>query len=267
MTTPDVPMRMERTFELPGTPEQVWDAIATAEGISSWFLPTEVEEREGGAICAHMGEIDSPGTITAWDPPRRLVYEEPEWAAMVGRADAPVTPMVSEFLVEAQSGGICLLRLTTSAFGTGADWEGEFFEDMQKNWLPFFDNLRLYLTHFPGQHATTLSVSADVPGEADAVWSEVRRALGAAEAGQPFEARGHRGHVERVSSSPGPNELLLRITDPVPGLLSFFAYGKSDGVAMAVVGGYLFSDEAAEYVQREQPAWQAWLEGLAVPTA
>ena len=34
MTTPDVPLRMELTFELPGTPEQVWDAIATANGIS-----------------------------------------------------------------------------------------------------------------------------------------------------------------------------------------------------------------------------------------
>ena len=31
MTTPNVPLRMERTFEVPGTPEQVWDAIATAE--------------------------------------------------------------------------------------------------------------------------------------------------------------------------------------------------------------------------------------------
>ena len=27
---PDVPLRLELSFELPGTPEQVWDAIATA---------------------------------------------------------------------------------------------------------------------------------------------------------------------------------------------------------------------------------------------
>lgn len=46
MTTPDVPLRMEITCELPGTPEQIWDAIATAHGITSWFLPTDVEERE-----------------------------------------------------------------------------------------------------------------------------------------------------------------------------------------------------------------------------
>ena len=28
-------------FEVPGTPEEVWQAIATGPGISSWFVPTE----------------------------------------------------------------------------------------------------------------------------------------------------------------------------------------------------------------------------------
>ena len=34
--------------EVPGTPEEVWQAIATGPGITAWFVPTEVEEREGG---------------------------------------------------------------------------------------------------------------------------------------------------------------------------------------------------------------------------
>jgi uncharacterized protein YndB with AHSA1/START domain len=96
---------MAFSIEVPGTPEQVWDAIATANGISSWFLPTDVEEHEGGAIVTHMGGTDSPGTITGWDPPRRLEYSEPEWAALTGHDVDSVTPMVTEFLVEAQSGG------------------------------------------------------------------------------------------------------------------------------------------------------------------
>ena len=33
--------------EVPGTPEQVWKAIATGPGISAWFVPSKVEEREG----------------------------------------------------------------------------------------------------------------------------------------------------------------------------------------------------------------------------
>jgi uncharacterized protein YndB with AHSA1/START domain len=34
--------------EVPGTPEQVWQAIATGPGVSAWFVPTEVEGRIGG---------------------------------------------------------------------------------------------------------------------------------------------------------------------------------------------------------------------------
>ena len=28
--------------EVPGTPEQVWDAIATGPGIGSWFYPADL---------------------------------------------------------------------------------------------------------------------------------------------------------------------------------------------------------------------------------
>jgi uncharacterized protein YndB with AHSA1/START domain len=33
--------------EVPGTAEEVWQAIATGPGISSWFVPGEFEERDG----------------------------------------------------------------------------------------------------------------------------------------------------------------------------------------------------------------------------
>ena len=32
---------VQAEVEVPGTPEQVWQAIATGPGISSWFVPTE----------------------------------------------------------------------------------------------------------------------------------------------------------------------------------------------------------------------------------
>ena len=37
--------------EVPGTPEEVWQAIATGPGISSWFAPTEFEERDGKPVA------------------------------------------------------------------------------------------------------------------------------------------------------------------------------------------------------------------------
>ena len=41
-------------FEVPGTPEEVWQAIATGPGISSWFVPTEVR---GERRKARRGDV------------------------------------------------------------------------------------------------------------------------------------------------------------------------------------------------------------------
>ena len=40
--------------EVPGTPEEVWQAIATGPGISSWFVPTEFEESDGRPVAVKM---------------------------------------------------------------------------------------------------------------------------------------------------------------------------------------------------------------------
>jgi uncharacterized protein YndB with AHSA1/START domain len=257
--TPDVPLRLEITVELPGPPERLWDAIATANGISSWFTRTDLEEREGGKIVTHMGpEAESPGTVTGWDPPHRLVYEEPNWADLTGHEDAPVTPLVTEWLVEAQSGGTCVLRVVSSAFGTGADWEQEFFDEMEKGWLPFFDRLRLYLTHFPGQQVTTLEAYATLPVSGPAVFAAMRKELGIDEVGQTMDARGITGRVERV----GDFDLLVRLTEPMPGFFGFAAADMGDGKTWTMVQGQLFSPEAPAFVEREQPAWQAWVDNI-----
>ena len=55
---------VEMEFLVPGTPEQVWQAIATGPGMSAWFTPTIVDERVGGAIT-----FDSAPTTAA--TPRR----------------------------------------------------------------------------------------------------------------------------------------------------------------------------------------------------
>ena len=151
------------------------------------------------------------------------------------------------------------MRVTSSGFGTGADWESEFWDDMARNWMPFFDNLRVYLSHFPGQEATALEVTATHPGDAEALWSTLRDALGLGDEGATVEVRDTTGTVERV----GERQALVRLTAPVPGMLSVFTYGWAENKATAGVRAYLFSADAADYVRREEPAWQTWLQGLA----
>ena len=62
--------------EVPGTPEQVWQAIATGPGVGAWFVPTEVDGRIGGTVTSHFGGgMDSAATITEWDAPHRFTKE------------------------------------------------------------------------------------------------------------------------------------------------------------------------------------------------
>ncbi|WP_199424359.1 SRPBCC family protein [Actinotalea solisilvae] len=260
-STPDVPYRLEFSVEVPGTPEQVWQAIATARGMSAWFLPTRLEEREGGTLRFEMGsEMGSDGHVVRWDPPRHLVYEE-DWAGLMGKDPDAVSPLTSEFLVEATSGGTCVVRVTSSGFGRGADWEQEFWDDMGPGWMPYFDNLRLYLAHFPGQEARQLEVSTSHPGDADALWSALRGALGVGDVGTGVDVNGARGVVEKI----GQRQALVRLTAPVPGMLTAFTFPEEGGTALAAVRAYLFSPDADDVVRREEPAWRAWLEALPVP--
>ncbi len=258
MTTPDVPHRFELELVVPGSPEQVWHAIASGEGISAWMMPADVEPRPGGYVEFHMGpEASSRGRVTAFEPQRRIEYEE-DWAALVGREGADVTPLVTEFLVEARSGGTCVVRVVTSAFGTGADWENEFWEEMNTGWAPILDNLRLYLTHFPGQRASTIWAGTTFTASPEASIAAVRDALSVEAIGDAVATQGIRGHLERSIA----RHFLVRVDEPVPGYLSFYAFGADDGSGVHLQG-FLFSDEAPAYVEREQPRWQTWIEGVA----
>ncbi|WP_258725037.1 SRPBCC family protein [Cellulomonas sp. NS3] len=259
-TTPDVPYRLELSVEVPGTPEQVWQAIATARGLSAWYLPTELEERVGGAVRFTIGAaMGADAEVTGWEPPRRLAFDE-DWAGLMGTDPETLSPLTCELVVETRSGGTCVVRITSSGFGTGADWEQEWWDELAPAWLPYLDNLRLYLTHFPGQQATRLEATAELPGDPDTVWSAVRDALGPVAEGATVELRGTSGTVARV----GERQALVRLTAPVPGMLTVFADGHGDHPTTAGVRAYLFSADAAEYVRREEPAWRAWLQSLAV---
>ena len=73
---------VEIEIELPGTPEEVWQAIATGPGISSWFVPTEFEEQNGKPVAMKFNY--GPGTeprskVTAYDPPRKFATEADGW--------------------------------------------------------------------------------------------------------------------------------------------------------------------------------------------
>ena len=106
--------------EVPGTPEEVWQAIATGPGISSWFVPAEFEERDGKpvAVTLNFGPgMDSRSEVTAWDPPRRFAAQGEGWGGS--------PPIATEWSVEARAGGVCLVRVVHSLFADTDAWDGQ----------------------------------------------------------------------------------------------------------------------------------------------
>ena len=103
--------------------------------------------------------------------------------------------------------------------------------------MPFFDNLRLYLAHFPGQEATQLEVTASHAAEPDALWSALHESLGLGGEGERVQVRGATGTVERV----GERQALVRLTAPVAGMLTIVAWGMGEGKSTAVVRAYLLA--------------------------
>ncbi|MEO8673148.1 MAG: SRPBCC domain-containing protein, partial [Tahibacter sp.] len=160
-------------FEVLGTPEEVWQAIATGPGISSWFVPAEIEESNGKPVAVNYHftpDIDIRGTLTAWDPPRMFAAQQDEaWG------DAP--PMATEWNVEARAGGVCLVRMVHSLFASTVDWDDQL-EEVTSGWAGFVLILQVYLKHFRGQRGAIMQVKAPVAVPDAEAWKALTSALG-----------------------------------------------------------------------------------------
>jgi uncharacterized protein YndB with AHSA1/START domain len=244
--------------EVPGTPEEVWQAIATGPGISSWFVPTEFEDRDGKPVAVKLNfgpGMESSSVVTAWDPPRRFAAEAPGWAP-----GSP--PIADEWSVEARGGGICVVRVVHSLFASTDDWDNQL-EGTESGWPGFFRILRIYLTHFRGQRSAMMQWMAPAAGTEAEAWETLTAALGlkGVSAGQrwttPAGIPALSGVVEHVSRS--PYNALLRLAKPGPGTAALGAVNFG-GQSMITLNFYLYGDQAAGTVARETPLWEAWIQ-------
>lgn len=253
---------VQAEVEVPGTPEEVWRAIATGPGISSWFVPTEVEESKDGVpvkVVSHFGpgaSMDSLAHVTAWEPPHRFAAES--------RDDmGPNDPTVAtEWIVEARSGGTCIVRVVHSWLTSSDKWDDQF-EGHAHGWAAFFRILRLYLTYFRGQASASFQLMGVGPEPVSKAWKALTDPLGLSgiaegqQVGSPAGAPRLAGVVERVGSPEYP-ELLLRLEEPAPGVAHLFAMPMGGKVYLPI-RLYLYGDRAAATVARDEPVWQAWL--------
>ena len=243
--------------EVPGTPEEVWQAIASGPGISSWFVPAEFEEGEGrpAAVTLNFGPgMEARSVVTAWDPPRRFAAQGEGWGGS--------PPIADEWTVEARDGGTCVVRIVHSLFADTDDWDNQL-EGTEKGWPAYFRILQIYLTHFRGQRSAMMQWIGPAAGSTAEAFETLITALGlknlspaqsvTAPAGVPALS----GVVEHVSQR--PYNSLLRLEKPSPGTanLSAVSFG---GQTMVELSFYFYGDQASATVAREKPMWESWMQ-------
>ncbi|NUW32978.1 SRPBCC domain-containing protein [Nonomuraea sp. SMC257] len=240
---------MGHRFELPQeavvgvTPEEVWEAIATGPGVDSWFMGrTEVTEK---AVRTDFGGLLPDSAVTVSDPPHRFAHASP--AGDDGRFVA------YEFLIEGREQGSTVVRMVTSGFLPGDDWETEY-EAMRSGLAMFFATLVEYLGHFPGRPAAPVTAFGPPVRDWPGAWRTLYAELGLPAAGDVtgrrvvFRPEGL-PPVEGVVYYANAQTLGIR----TPGALYRFIQGLPGVMVLSHVlfGG---GDAAAQ-----EAAWQAWL--------
>src|SRR5262245_52722465 len=236
---------VESEVEVPGSPEEVWRAIATGKGISSWFVPSTSDERVGGAAVCNFGPgMESVATIKNWNPPHSFTAETEEGPGKVA----------TEWTVEARAGGTCVVRVVHRWFASTDDWDAQF-EGHTYGWLAFFRILRLYLTHFPGQRCSAFQLAAFSDAPMLETWRSVMSSLAidkksrqaASTPGAPVLS----GVVESIGDEAHP-ELLLRLDRPAPGLAHMFVMPVGEQVIVSI--RFFFTVSKASQPQQESNA-------------
>lgn len=247
---------IELEVEVNGSPEEVWAAIATGPGISSWYVPHTVEEREGGAMTASFGpgpEMQVAGRVAAWDPPNRILFDGGE----------DVEGMAFEWLIDAQDGGTCIVRLINTGFGTGAEWDAQY-NGMAEGWRMFLFNLGQHLDHFGGDTATAMLASAAWDATQGNAWLRLKEALGV----PPVPAVGDRVEVAGAPPLAGivvdthPHRIALLLMEPAAGTGFLAVEGRGDQVEVSV-WLYLYGPDASAVAEHDDPRWRKWLAEIA----
>jgi hypothetical protein len=225
-----------REVVLPASPEQVWEAVATAAGNAAWLFPNEIEPGGSG--------------VTAWDPPRHFAVrtQQGDWFNAL------------EYVIEGREGGTSVLRYVHSGIFV-EDWDTQY-DAVQQHTDFYLHTLSEYLEHFNGRTATYVG---EVPGgiqgpPASATPDGFRRlqqALGLdAQVGEGDSVRlTPQGlePVEGVVDYLQPNFMGVRTTDALYRFFGRNAFGAPVGMSI-----HMFVDGGVELEEIKQN-WQHWL--------
>lgn len=246
---------VQAEVEVPGSVEEVWAAIATGPGVSSWFVPCEGGGAVGETVTTHFGPgMDSTAKVTEWEPMKRFAAES-------GDLGPNAPSLATEWSVEARDGGTCIVRVVHSLFADTDDWDNQL-NGIEAGWPAFFRILRLYLEHFRGRQGSMFRAMGMTPEAEPAAWAKVGSALelGVAKPGDRLSTQRLTGVLEAPAEGGHPHQVLLRLEQPGPGIAHLFSLqiGPTVVICLSI---YLYGMEAGAL----EADWQDWMSGLFPP--
>jgi uncharacterized protein YndB with AHSA1/START domain len=243
---------VQAEVEVPGTPEEVWRAIATGTGMSSWFVPSTSEERVEGAVTNNFGPgMESMATIKKWNPPHSFVAESDQ---------GPPGKVATEWIVEARNGGTCVVRVVHRWFSSTDDWDDQFIGHTY-GWQAFFRILSLYLKHFQGETCTAFALSAFSKMPVQETWRLLMNSLGVQTDNtrvSPVPGAPVLSGVVESRGVPAFPELLLLVDQPAPGLAHLFPMAMG-GQVLVSARFYLFGEQGISAAPSAEVDWKKWL--------
>lgn len=241
------PFEITKDVELDATPDEVWAALATPEGLASWlFGPFEIVPGDGGSFRLTIGDFTETSTITGWDPPRRLTLR--------GQTGEDGAFQAFTYDVEAIDGGKTRLRFVQSGMLSDS-WGDEYSEMTSYGWDAYFHTLNQYLTHFKGRHAHYIMVAGPSGASPETVWNAITTGLGL-----PTDlAPGDHVHLTPTGFPPSDGVLDLVVPGHILGIRTSDALHRYF-IPQVTVAHHDFTPNLD--VEGATESWRNWLNGL-----
>ena len=137
--------RIERSIMVEVTPEKVWAALTTEDGMKGWFGDiAEIDLKPGGEAVFGWSDYgsSSEAVIEVVEPHTRFAFR---WAAGENTSVEDGPSSLVEFLIESDETGT-RITIVETGFASFPDDTGEYhFQENSKGWKSEMDDLAAYL--------------------------------------------------------------------------------------------------------------------------
>jgi uncharacterized protein YndB with AHSA1/START domain len=167
----DETRKIELEIEIAADAAEVWRALSTGEGITSWFAPeASVEPGVFGKVYVKWCEgMEGAQRIGIWEPGRHLRIAQ-------DRAEG-APPSAVDYFIEGR-GGKTVLRLVHSGLGASANFDDEY-NSTRHAWPLFLEMMKHSVERGIGScRNVSVFQFLDVPREA--AWDKLQQRLGGA---------------------------------------------------------------------------------------